>query len=170
MCEGSLLTGKTTLDNRKKGACMLGKGVQKSWGPPTSIAYELICDFRICQFTSQSVSSSIKLEVKTLSCPPQVTCWRRSFYIKGKWLYISNIYFHCLNVSKNLPLGTTLDFFFPCRAKWIVLLDSLGLTKISGESPWLVEALHSAGATSKDITLSTYSRMIGEHSFWRWRS
>lgn len=92
MCAwGGLLIRKMSLDNRKKlyiHGCW-GRGVQKNCGPAISIAYEL-GDYRICHLSSQSAFSSIKLEVKTLPYPPHMTCWRRSFYVKGKDLYKSN--------------------------------------------------------------------------------
>lgn len=86
------MIGEMSLDNSKKcvHACVLGKGAaevedsEKLRARPTFITYRL-CDFRLRSLTSQSVSSLIKQKIKTLFCPPQVTC-RIDFYEKGKEL------------------------------------------------------------------------------------
>lgn len=123
MCLRGLLIRKVSLDNREKlymHACW-GRGVQKNWEPATSIAYKL-GDFRICHLTSQSAFSSIKLEVKTLPCPPYMTCWRRSFYVKVKDLYKSKrplsysngniILFSLFECFKPFASGDNSRYFF----------------------------------------------------------
>lgn len=181
---GPLNWKKMSLDNRKMCACMhIGeRGLQKNWGPDpsTSITYEL-CDFRICHLTFQSASSSIKLEVKTVSWPPQVNVEGETSLSKEKsstkvtdhYPIAMEIisYFLCLNVSKNLPLGTTPDFIFLAElnelSSWTVWVwpdfpvSHQGWWKPSiGQVP-----LH------RILPFPCISlRVIGEYSFWRWRS